>query len=56
MVIAYLRVSTGRQHLENQREEIRKYVESKQLSVDKWYTEIVSGWKRPEIGKSAEKT
>lgn len=47
MVIAYLRVSTGKQHLENQREEIKKFADKKALSVDSWVTETVSG-KRSE--------
>ena len=45
MVVAYLRVSTGRQHLANQRDEIRRFAESKKLIVDRWVTEIVSGKK-----------
>lgn len=51
MVIAYLRVSTGKQHLENQREEIKKYATSKQLEIDRWYTEVVSGKKNEKERK-----
>lgn len=43
MVIAYLRVSTGKQHIENQREEILRYASSRQLSIDCWIEETVSG-------------
>ena len=43
MVIAYLRVSTGRQHLENQEGEIRHYAQSKGLVINRWVTETVSG-------------
>lgn len=43
MVAAYLRVSTGRQHLGNQQEEIRKFAAAKNLTVDCWITEVISG-------------
>lgn len=43
MVIAYLRVSTGRQHLENQEGEIKRYAKAKNLVIDRWVTEVVSG-------------
>lgn len=43
MVIAYLRVSTGRQHLENQEGEIKRYAKAKEIIIDRWVTEIVSG-------------
>jgi len=46
MTIAYLRVSTGKQTLANQQNEIEKFSESKNIVVDKWVTEIVSGKKR----------
>lgn len=42
-VVAYLRVSTEKQFLENQREEIVRFAERNGMSVDKWYTETVSG-------------
>ena len=42
-VVAYLRVSTERQVLENQREEIIRFAERNGMSIDKWYTETVSG-------------
>ena len=42
-VVAYLRVSTEKQFLENQREEITRFAEKNGMSIDKWYTETVSG-------------
>lgn len=42
MIVGYLRVSTGKQHLANQKEEILRYTEARQLTVDCWVTEIVS--------------
>lgn len=41
MVIAYLRVTVGKQHLESQKNEIESYVSSYGLEVDKWITDIV---------------
>ena len=46
MIIAYLRVSTGRQHLANQQDEIERFARLKNLQVDKWVTEVVSGRKQ----------
>ena len=43
MVIAYLRVSTEKQFLANQKEEILRFAEKNGLAIDKWYTETVSG-------------
>ena len=43
MVIAYLRVSTEKQHLENQQLEISKFAQKRDIKIDKWVTEIVSG-------------
>lgn len=43
MIIGYLRVSTARQHLENQKEEIRKFAEDRKWTIDEWVTEVVSG-------------
>ena len=54
MVIAYLRVSTGKQHTENQQEEIRRFAEQKGLTVDRWVAEVVSGKKKEkdrQLGK-----
>lgn len=43
MIIAYLRVSTEHQVLDNQRNEIERYAESKGIKVDLFVTEVVSG-------------
>ena len=45
MVIAYLRISTGKQLLANQQDEISRFAKSKNLTVDRWVTETVSGRK-----------
>ncbi len=42
MIFAYLRVSTGKQTLANQQNEISKFTNSRNLQVDRWVTEIVS--------------
>lgn len=43
MVTAYLRVSTTRQHPENQQGEILRYAQTRGIGIDRWETEIVSG-------------
>lgn len=45
MIIGYLRVSTEKQHLANQQDEIRRFAESKKLIVNQWVTEVASGKK-----------
>lgn len=45
MIVGYLRISTCRQHLTNQQEEILRFAAGRHLSVDRWVTEIVSGKK-----------
>lgn len=51
MIIAYVRVSTGKQNLENQKEEIRKFASEKGWNVDKWVEEVVSGAKNKKCRK-----
>ncbi len=46
MIIAYLRVSTGKQNLANQQDEIRRFAESRGMKIDRWVTEVVSGNKK----------
>lgn len=46
MIVGYLRVSTCKQHLANQEDEIRRFAESRNFRIDVWVTEIVSGKKR----------
>ena len=46
MITGYIRVSTIKQHPENQRDEIQRYAEANGLEVDKWVLEVVSGKKQ----------
>lgn len=43
MIIAYIRVSTERQDLENQKKEILRYASKKQIKINRWIKEVVSG-------------
>lgn len=43
MIIAYLRISTGKQFLSNQREEIRRYADGRNWVIDQWVIEVASG-------------
>ena len=54
MIYAYLRVSTDRQTVENQRYEILKYADSKKLSIDQWVQETASGVKSVKDRKVGE--
>ena len=45
MIYAYIRVSTDKQTVENQRFEIEKYARIRELNIDKWIAETVSGTK-----------
>lgn len=49
MIYGYIRVSTDRQTVENQRFEIRRFCKDNGLQVDKWISETISGAK--EIDK-----
>ena len=51
MVVAYSRVSTEKQTLANQQNEITKFTDSRNLTVDRWVTEIVSGKKEGRTRK-----
>lgn len=51
MIYAYLRVSSDKQTVDNQRYEILKYADSKKLSIDRWIEETVSGTKKAEHRK-----
>lgn len=45
MVYAYVRVSTDKQSTDNQRFEIEKYIKEKNMKVDSWVDETISGTK-----------
>lgn len=45
MVYGYIRVSTDRQTVENQRYEIKNFCKDNNLQVDKWISETISGTK-----------
>ena len=51
MTIAYLRVSTGKQNPENQREEIKRFAEEKNITIDQWVIETASGKLAPQKRK-----
>jgi len=58
MIYAYIRVSTDKQSVENQRFEILKYVDEKKIHVDKWIEETISGSKKVnerKLGKLLKK-
>lgn len=40
MIVGYVRVSTGKQHPENQRDEISRYASANNWEIDKWVAEI----------------
>lgn len=45
MIYGYIRVSTDKQTVENQRFEIKRYCESRGWVIDKWIAETISGTK-----------
>ena len=51
MIIAYLRVSTGKQNPENQREEIKRFAEEKNMAIDQRVIETASGKLAPRKRK-----
>ena len=51
MIYGYLRVSTDKQSLENQKFEINRYCNKENISVDRWVTETISGTKNFEERK-----
>lgn len=42
-IVAYLRVSTAGQELENQEFEIKNYAERNNLEIDEWISDVISG-------------
>lgn len=45
MIVGYVRVSTNKQHPENQIEEINRYAQAHNFIIDKWVIEVISGKK-----------
>lgn len=53
MVYGYIRVSTDRQTVENQRFELTRFAKSQGMKIDKWVEESISGtvpWKKRALG------
>ena len=48
MIYGYIRVSTDKQTVENQRFEIRKYAKRKKIEIDGWVEETISGTISPD--------
>ena len=48
MIYGYIRVSTDKQTVENQRFEIERFCEKENMIVDHWIEETISGVKEPE--------
>lgn len=58
MIYGYIRVSTDKQTVENQRYEINQFCEKNVLIIDKWIEETISGSKKVEerkLGKLLKK-
>lgn len=51
MIYGYIRVSTDKQTVENQRFEINRFCEENQQIVDKWIKETISGARNVEDRK-----
>ncbi len=51
MIYGYIRVSTDRQTVENQRFEINEFCKKKEILIDKWIEETISGTKEVENRK-----
>ena len=45
MIYAYIRVSTDKQTVENQKFEIEKFCKVRELQIDRWVSETISGTK-----------
>lgn len=57
MTYAYIRVSTDKQHTDNQISEIRRFCKANKLVVNEWVVEVISGTKSPnkrKLGKLME--
>lgn len=51
MNYGYIRVSSEKQTVENQRYEIIEYCKRKGIAIDKWIEESVSGARHPNVRK-----
>ena len=47
MIYGYIRVSTDKQTVENQRFEINRFIKKSKLHVDSWIEETISGTVAP---------
>jgi len=48
MIYGYIRVSTDKQNVDNQRFEINRFCSTNNLNIDQWIEETISGVKSPE--------
>ncbi|MDR0301967.1 MAG: recombinase family protein, partial [Treponema sp.] len=48
MVYGYIRVSTDKQTVDNQRFEIERYCSRNNIAIDRWIEETISGTQLPE--------
>ena len=48
MIYGYVRVSTDKQTIDNQRFEIERFCSKNNLKVEQWIEETISGVKSPE--------
>lgn len=58
MIYGYVRVSTDKQTLENQKFEINNFCQNEKIKVEKWITETISGTKdfeKRKLGKLLKK-
>jgi DNA invertase Pin-like site-specific DNA recombinase len=58
MIYGYIRISTDKQTVKNQRYEINQFCEKNLLTVNKWIEEVISGTKKTEerkLGKLIKK-
>ncbi len=59
MVYGYIRVSTDKQNVENQRFEIQRFCDAQNLRIDYWIEETISGtipWEKRALGKLLRRT
>ena len=58
MVYGYIRVSSDKQTVENQRFEIQKFAENENMKIDGWIEETISGtqnYDKRQLGKLLKK-